>query len=183
MLVIKPIIFNNYIMKQTKKAFIALTAGFWLMLIIIQGLAGAPQLNNKPLAQETIVASLINGQTNKEKSFFTPVFINNIASFKNNLSPQYETYYVTITAYSSTVGQCDRDPFITASNKNVRDGVIATNFLPFGTKVIFPDLFGSKIFIVEDRMNKKYNDRVDIWMPYIDQAKDFGIQTSKMIVL
>ncbi len=88
--------------------------------------------------------------------------------------------WVTITAYSSTVDQCDDTPFIAASNKHVYDGMVACNFLPFGTKVKFPDVFGDKIFTVDDRMNKKYNSRIDIWMPTREQAKQFGAQYLKV---
>jgi hypothetical protein len=70
-----------------------------------------------------------------------------------------------LTAYSSTVDQCDSDPFIAASGKHVYDGMIAANFLPFGTKVKIPSLFGDKVFTVDDRMNARYGfGRVDIWM-------------------
>jgi 3D (Asp-Asp-Asp) domain-containing protein len=70
-----------------------------------------------------------------------------------------------ITAYSSTVDQCDEDPFIAASGKRVYDGMIAANFLPFGTKIKIPSLYGDKIFTVDDRMNARYGyGRMDIWM-------------------
>ena len=39
-----------------------------------------------------------------------------------------------VTAYSSTPEETDDTPFVTASGTSVRDGVIATNFLEFGTK-------------------------------------------------
>jgi 3D (Asp-Asp-Asp) domain-containing protein len=43
--------------------------------------------------------------------------------------------------------------------------MIAANWLPFGTKVKIPELFGDKIFTVEDRMNARYGfGRIDIWM-------------------
>lgn len=70
-----------------------------------------------------------------------------------------------ITAYSSTVDQCDDDPFIAASGKRVYDGMIAANFLPMGTKIKIPSLYGDKIFTVDDRMNARYGyGRMDIWM-------------------
>jgi 3D (Asp-Asp-Asp) domain-containing protein len=81
---------------------------------------------------------------------------------------------VTITAYSSTVDQTDSTPFITAANTKTRDGVVAANFLPFYTKIKIPELFGDKIFVVEDRMNRRFNDRVDIWFPDRESAKKFG---------
>jgi len=88
--------------------------------------------------------------------------------------------WVTVTAYSSTVDQCDDSPFIGASNKYVYDGMVATNFLRFGTKVKFPDIFGNKIYTVDDRMNVKYNSRIDIWMPTREQAKQFGARYLKV---
>ena len=49
---------------------------------------------------------------------------------------------VIVTAYSSTVWQCDSDPFITASGAMVRDGIVASNLLPFGTEIRIPELYG-----------------------------------------
>jgi len=90
--------------------------------------------------------------------------------------------WVTVTAYSSTVDQCDDSPFISANGSLVYDGMVAANFLYFGTKVKFPDYFGDKVFTVEDRMNKKYNSRVDVWMPTREQAKEFGVRYLKIEV-
>ena len=64
--------------------------------------------------------------------------------------------WVLVTAYSSTVDQCDSTPFITASGIHVHNGTVAANFLRFGTKIKFPVLFGDKIFIVEDRMKNNH---------------------------
>ena len=70
-----------------------------------------------------------------------------------------------LTAYSSTPDQTDADPFTAANGQRVHDGMIAANWLPFGTKVKIPELFGDKIFTVEDRMNARYGfGRIDIWM-------------------
>ena len=88
--------------------------------------------------------------------------------------------WVTVTAYSSTVDQCDDSPFITANGKHVYDGLVAANFLYFGTKVKFPDYFGDKVFTVDDRMNKKYNSRIDVWMETREQAKQFGVRYLKI---
>ena len=91
---------------------------------------------------------------------------------------------VVATGYSSTVGQTDSTPFITASGATVEDGIIANNLLPFGTEVRIPELYGDKIFIVEDRMNKKKGYyHVDIWFPEYDQAKEFGAKTVYIEVL
>jgi len=78
------------------------------------------------------------------------------------------------TAYSSTPDQTDSTPFITASGSHVRDGIVAANFLRFGTKIRIPTIYGDKIFVVEDRMNSRYKYRVDIWMRTREEAKQFG---------
>jgi len=46
-----------------------------------------------------------------------------------------------------------------------------------------PDLYGDKIFIVEDRMNKRYTYRVDIWFPTRQAAKNFGLKTIKIEIV
>jgi len=92
-------------------------------------------------------------------------------------------YLVPVTAYSSTYDQTDSTPFITASGTNVREGVIACNFLRFGTRVRFPQLYGEKIFVVEDRMAVKNSHKMDIWFVSRDQAKQFGVKTAKVEIL
>lgn len=91
------------------------------------------------------------------------------------------TKLVLVTAYSSTVDQCDSTPFITANGTHVHDGTIAANFLKFGTKVRFPSLYGNKIFIVEDRMKSNY--KVDIWFPTRQEALNFGAKRVEMEIL
>src|SRR3989344_1044153 len=59
-----------------------------------------------------------------------------------------KTIDMVITAYSSTPDQTDDTPFITASGKQVADGIVANNLLPFGTKIRMPDLYGDKVFVV-----------------------------------
>ncbi|MBI4094813.1 MAG: 3D domain-containing protein [Candidatus Liptonbacteria bacterium] len=90
---------------------------------------------------------------------------------------------VHVTAYSSTPEETDDTPFVTASGTAVRDGVIAANFLPFGTKVQIPRLFGQKLFVVEDRMHRRKENFVDIWMPAKSDALRFGIHEAELIIL
>lgn len=89
-----------------------------------------------------------------------------------------------VTAYSSTVGETDDTPFVTAAGTSVRDGVIANNYLPIGTKVRIPELYGDKIFIVEDRMSwQKSNYHFDIWFPDYWQALNFGAKKTYIEIL
>jgi 3D (Asp-Asp-Asp) domain-containing protein len=84
--------------------------------------------------------------------------------------------YVPMTAYTSRPEETDSTPFITADGSHVRDGIVAANFLPFGTKVRIPELFGDKIFEVHDRMNKRYPYKMDIWMADYGEAIRFGVK-------
>ena len=93
----------------------------------------------------------------------------------------------TITAYNSEAGQTDDSPCITANGYNVCKGgvedTIAANFLKFGTKVKIPELFGDRVFVVRDRMNKKHPNRVDVWMKDRDDAIQFGVKVAKIQVV
>ncbi|MEK9154458.1 MAG: hypothetical protein AAB596_00055 [Patescibacteria group bacterium] len=88
-----------------------------------------------------------------------------------------------VTAYSSVPEQTDDTPHITASGNYVRDGVVATNFLPFGTKFRLPDEFGDQVFTVEDRMHPRFQDRIDIWFADKYDAKKFGKKWSLIEML
>lgn len=79
---------------------------------------------------------------------------------------------VLVTGYSSTVDQTDGDPFTTASGTQVREGTLASNFLPLGTMV----RIGGRELVVEDRMNARFNDqyRADIWFASRQEAWDYG---------
>jgi len=95
--------------------------------------------------------------------------------------------YLVVTAYNSELGQTDDSPCITANNFNVCDyGVedtIAANFLPFGAKVKIPELFGERVFTVRDRMNRRFSNRVDVWMQEKPDAVNFGVKIAKIVVL
>ena len=93
------------------------------------------------------------------------------------------TFDLTVTAYSSTVDQCDSDPFTTASGTRVHDGTVAANFLPVGTHVVFPNYSGNKIYTIEDRTNAKYSSRADIWMVSRGAALQFGKRHLQMVVV
>lgn len=80
--------------------------------------------------------------------------------------------YAVSTAYSSTNGQTDSNPFTTASGHMVGQGVLATNFLPLGAQV----RIDQRVYTVLDRMHPRYNDKyiVDIWVPSREAAVVYG---------
>lgn len=95
--------------------------------------------------------------------------------------PASRTYRVDMTAYNSEPGQTDDTPFIAADGSHVYDGMIAANFLKFKTRVRIPELYGDKVFVVHDRMNKRYTERVDIWMVKKTDALKFGVKHNILI--
>lgn len=90
---------------------------------------------------------------------------------------------VLVTAYSSTPDQTDSTPFTTASGTSVRHGVVAANFLAFGTRLRLPSHFGGDVFTVEDRMHERFSDRLDIWMESREAARAWGVRYVNVEVL
>ncbi|GIW66166.1 MAG: hypothetical protein KatS3mg095_0064 [Candidatus Parcubacteria bacterium] len=109
----------------------------------------------------------------------------NIFLNSNNLNNKYKSIKVIITGYSSNYDETDDTPWITASGEWVSFGTVASNFLSLGTKIKVPELFGNQIFIVKDRMNQRYNNKniIDIWFPTKEEAKNFGIKETEIIIL
>jgi len=93
---------------------------------------------------------------------------------------------VVVTAYNAVGAQTDSTPEITASNKRVKSGMVALsrdieeefNFR-FGDTVVIKSLGA---FTFEDRMNKRWKRRVDIFMPSEEAAKNFGVLYSFLLV-
>jgi len=90
---------------------------------------------------------------------------------------------VTITAYTPTYKECDNDPHITSSNRRVRFGYVALSRdlekklgLKFGDMILIP-------FEFQDRMNKKWKNRIDIFMHSEKSAKKFGKRKTRVFVI
>lgn len=85
--------------------------------------------------------------------------------------PIGKKYLVASTGYAPSPYQTDSTPCITAAGTRVRDGVVATNFLPMGTIISM----NNKLYIVEDRMNSRYGvGYMDIWFSSTSEALEFG---------
>ncbi|MDO8582092.1 MAG: hypothetical protein Q7S16_04415 [bacterium] len=95
----------------------------------------------------------------------------------------HRSLWVLVTAYSSTPEETDGSPYITASNTFVRDGVVAANFLSFHTRLRIPQHFGDTEFVVEDRMNERFSNRIDIWMSSKAEARKWGARFVKVEIL
>ena len=92
-----------------------------------------------------------------------------------------------ITAYCACAKCCGRwADGRTASNKAVKYGYVANNWLPFGTKV---SIEGIGDFVVEDRGAKRYfgsktnhKKALDIYMPSHSEARKFGVKYRKVVI-
>jgi 3D (Asp-Asp-Asp) domain-containing protein len=91
---------------------------------------------------------------------------------------------VVATGYSSSVIETDDTPFITATNTRTRNGVLALSrdllrrFTP-GAPFSFGDrvhISGLGYFVVEDVMNARWTQRVDVWFPSRGEAIHFGLR-------
>jgi 3D (Asp-Asp-Asp) domain-containing protein len=112
----------------------------------------------------------------------------NYNGFPNNNDKKIKNIGLhSLTAYNSDVSQCDASPCITANGFNVcKHGIedtVAANFLPFGAKIKIPALFGDRIFIVRDRMNKRFPNTIDVWMKNRSSAIKFGVKVATIQVL
>jgi 3D (Asp-Asp-Asp) domain-containing protein len=94
------------------------------------------------------------------------------------------TVKVVATGYSSTIQETDDTPFVTASNTRTRRGVLALSRdllkrytadapFDFGDRV---HLSGLGNFIVEDSMNRRWDNRIDLWFASSAEARKFGIR-------
>ncbi|MBT6819131.1 MAG: 3D domain-containing protein [Candidatus Magasanikbacteria bacterium] len=165
-------------MKSTKSKFITDTLDRFVVATIISSFVFgmlAPQTAN---AETQEVARTLLSPVMEEN--LKPVYFP-IAGDREPL----KTINVVSTAYSSDVWQTDDTPCIPASGYNLCEhyekygegDTVAANFLPLGTQVKFPEMYGEKVFIVRDRMNARYGyGRIDIWMPEYEEAKNFGVK-------
>ncbi len=108
------------------------------------------------------------------------------------------------TAYTSSVWETDRTPWITATGARTRLGIIAVSrdllkgTLPYGSLVKIEDLgrwkdgsdagrfdplFQNILFVVEDTMNKRKRQQIDIWFPDRSLALKFGVRRVRLTVV
>ncbi len=177
-------------LKQNQAKFISLSKAkklvFLLILVFLFEffLFPMPALADETMEgvkMEEMLAQIALEEINEPR----PVIVNHLP--ENNLWAAERIVHRVITAYNSEVAQCDASPCITANGFNVcehgEEDTIAANFLRFGTKVRIPDLFGDRVFVVRDRMNTRFSNRVDIWMVEKQDARNFGVKLAKIEIL
>jgi 3D (Asp-Asp-Asp) domain-containing protein len=95
---------------------------------------------------------------------------------------------LVITAYCACTVCCGPNAAnLTASGRAPVEGrtIAATRALPLGTQVALtvPGAFTNRVFIVEDRLARRYDSRVDIFIADHQRAKQWGKQTGTLIVI
>lgn len=146
-------------------------------LLLILGTLSSGFVSDAAHAPETVDVALANdgGALLNQSPVVTP---------ETSISPDARRVTTAIvTAYSSEVRQTDSTPFVTAAGTDVRSGVVAANWLPIGTKIRIPEIFGEREFVVEDRMHNRNNDKIDIWFPTRAEAVQFGVRKAQIEIL
>ena len=129
----------------------------------------------------------MNGQ-NEDKSPQIGVYASTeqIAEDKPKTEEVQEVADEMEISYYSELDSCHyptNDGCLTASGKIAEVGMVATNLYSFGTRL----LIDGKEYVVEDRISKRYNNRIDIFVGYgqraYNQAKESGIKKYKVSVI
>ena len=136
-------------------------------------------------------ADLAMAESNQDMAELTNILPvlqeNSLLSFSSPTNPDpvvARELQVVVTGYSSSPWETDDTPFITASGKWVKKGIVANNLLSFGTKIRIPELYGEQIFIVEDRMRwDRSNYQIDIWFASHQEAENFGAKITYIEIL
>ena len=112
---------------------------------------------------------------------------NSLLAVSNPSNPEFQLTQkieVVVTAYSSSPWETDDTPFITAAGTLVEEGIVASNLLPFGTEIRIPEIYGEKIFVVQDRMSRRKGEyHIDIWFPSYWEALNFGTKRTYIEIL
>lgn len=169
---------------KSSKFFIFLAVVSFVFQIGAPHLAFAAEQNYYAFKRKQAIIFDVNKiPVEREEKLFAFSTLGNVSLPQEDDLRVIDEHWLTVTAYSSEPRQTDQTPYTTGWITPVRDGVVAVNFLPLGSLVRFPDMFGDKVFVVEDRMNVRYKYRADIWMYTKAEAKQFGIKYLRMEVL
>lgn len=137
---------------------------FLLIFILITSLGVVVMFSDKDAEIKPKVEYIATKQDN-----------NNIITISNTFNLSNAEYTerifkdVIITSYNNDPAQTDDSPNVTATNRGVREGIVAVSYdfinkglIHYGD-LLYIDCF-SKWYLVEDTMNKRFTKRVDIFL-------------------
>lgn len=143
------------------------------VLTIIEDGKMKPVYSDEYSRSFSIFNNVLKNQPELEESGLS-VYSQKVKSYSrvSVLEKNKKTIKILATGYSSTVDQCDGDPFTTASGTHVHKGTLACPpEYPFGTKVEI-DFLGT--FVCEDRGGAIKGNHFDIWFETRAQALNWG---------
>lgn len=169
---------HSLLKKNAKDVAVGLVSGIVIANVFFLNSASADADTGPRYPDAATVALLIGAMQNQLRPFGDlPV---------SDDAPPRRLLTVPLSAYTSDAAQTDSTPCIAARGFDLcahdEEDVIAANFLPMGTKIRIPDLYGDRVFTVVDRMNKRYDQHIDIWMREEADAKSFGLQRATIEV-
>jgi len=99
-----------------------------------------------------------------------------------NEKPKWTEKWVIATAYTSSIEECGNDLGITARGTMAteKQTVAMSNSYKFGTEVYIPIL--NNTYIVEDRGGAITEDKIDIYMLSVEDARNFGRKRIKIYI-
>lgn len=150
-----------------------------------------PMLPGAAVAQTVINTALSSSEMVSQAPKAVPA---TLAVVQTSSRATGRSQMVFATAYSSDAAQTDATPFITATGTRTRPGVLAVSrdllrTYPYGTRVRLEDPSGrnpwlsNRVFIVEDTMNPRFTNRIDVWMGSRAQALQWGGRSIRMTAL
>ncbi|MFW6007933.1 MAG: hypothetical protein ACOCP8_01600 [archaeon] len=110
--------------------------------------------------------------------------LNEIKTEYENFVKKYFFVNVTLTAYTSSIRETNNDP----KNTAIMNSPISGKTVAVSRDLKY--LLGKKIYIegigvryVNDLMNKRFKKTVDVLVPDVKKANDFGVKENRKIIL
>lgn len=122
--------------------------------------------DNKKIAQLQSENELLKTRVKQETDY---IEVNSKFVFKETETVRHTLKDITVTSYNNHSSQTDTTPNITATNRPVREGIVAVSpdLLKKGTAHYGDLLYIScfdKWYLIEDTMNSRFERRVDVFL-------------------
>ena len=155
----------------------------WIAAVVILAiLIYIPFINHYVTKDKAEQTKIIETESISKQTIRTEIAMKLVMPSFNSEIPMFRKD-VTVTAYTSRCRETDDSPYYTSKNKPVVRGGIALSRdlleeIGYGKEVI---LEGYGVFTVNDTMNKRFKNSVDIWMGDLKAARLHGRQTTTLL--